>query len=153
MAEFDPGLRQGEVLTNDDIRELFKCSQVGSMRYSLEYNCLVLISGESAGPYYDRWQGGRLHFTGRGMRGDQELDEGDNRILAESETNKVAVFHFDNPEGDRYVFTGRMRLAGAPYNERQRDMLDNERRVWVFPLVLASSSLALVPAACMEEAS
>jgi len=142
MADFEPGLHKGEVLTNDDIRQLFNCSSVGSMRRSLVTNSLLLVSGESAGPYHDRWEGEVFHFTGRGLRGDQDLDESQNRTLAESDVNGVAVFHFDNQEEDRFVFTGRMKLAGAPYTERQRDELDDERRVWMFPLTVMTEAVA-----------
>lgn len=133
-TEFEPGLSKGQTLTNDEIRQLFKCSGVGSMRRAHQTNTLVLVSGESAGPYRDRWEGAEFHFTGRGLKGDQDLDEVQNRTLAQSNTNGVAVFHFDNPQGDRYVFTGRMRLCREPYTERQPDEEGVDRQVWVFPL-------------------
>ena len=134
VEEFDPDLHRGQTLTNDDIRKLFRCSGVGSMRRAHQTNSLVLISGEAAGPYHDRWAGGEFHFTGRGLKGDQDLDEVQNRTLAQSTTNGVAVFHFDNPNGDRYVFTGRVRLTREPYTERQPDEDGVERQVWMFPL-------------------
>jgi 5-methylcytosine-specific restriction protein A len=142
MADFDPGLSRGQILTNDEVRATFKCSGVGSMRRSRATDSLVLITGESAGPYRDRWEGDEFHFTGRGLKGDQQIDDLQNRTLAESNVNGVAVFLFDNPQGDRYVFTGRMKLAGEPYAERQPDEAGEDRRVWVFPLVLVQTAEA-----------
>jgi 5-methylcytosine-specific restriction protein A len=152
MADFDPGLKRGQVLTNDEVRTIFKCSGVGSMRRSRGTNSLVLITGESAGPYRDRWDGDKFRFTGRGLKGDQELKELQNKTLAESKTNGVAVYHFDNPEGDRFVFTGRVKLVRAPYTERQPDEDDADRQVWVFPLEVLPSEREVARAAVARQA-
>ena len=122
-ADFDPGLRKGQILTNEEIEELFECGTEGSMRCSLATNSLILITGDSLGPYRDRWEGELFHFTGRGLRGDQDLEEGPNHALAESGTTDVTLFHIDNPQGDRYVYTGRVKLAAQPCPEQQPDEL------------------------------
>ena len=41
---FDPNLRIGRILKNDDIVELFRCGNMGGMRRSKTTNTLVLIS-------------------------------------------------------------------------------------------------------------
>jgi len=134
VTEFDPGLREGQVITNDDLQGIFKCSGQGGMRRSRRTNSLVLVSKGSAGTYYDRWEGQVFHYTGMGLLGDQDLSYAQNRTLAESDTNGVAVFLFENPSPDQYVFVGPARLGGSPYSERQPDVDDNDRLVWVFPL-------------------
>ena len=134
MGEFDPGLQHGQVVTNDELQRVFKCSGQGGMRRSHRTNSLVLITKGSGGTYFDRWEGAVFHYTGMGLTGDQSLDRTQNKTLAESDTNGVAVFHFDNPEPNQYVFTGKVRLAAGPYPETQPDKDGNKRRVWVFPL-------------------
>ena len=121
-------------MTSDELQRIFKCSGQGGMRRSHRTNSLVLITRGSGGTYFDRWEGSVFHYTGMGLVGDQSLDRGQNKTLVESDTNGVAVFHFDNPAPNQYVFTGRVRLASGPYAETQRDADGNERRVWVFPL-------------------
>ena len=104
------------------------------MRRSLRTNSLVLITRGSGGTYFDRWEGSHFHYTGMGLVGDQDVDRSHNKTLVESDTNGVAVFHFENPSPNQYIFTGRVRLATGPYAEMQADKDGNERRVWVFPL-------------------
>ena len=134
MAEFNPGLREGEVLTSEELSRLFKCSTYGGMRRSHRTNSLVLIAKESGGPYFDRWENNVFHYTGMGMVGPQKLDGTQNKTLAESDTNGVAVFLFENPEPNKYFFAGRVALASAPYSETQPDKYGSKRQVWVFPL-------------------
>lgn len=138
MAEFDPGLREGQALTNDELARLFGCSTWGGMRRSHRTNTLVLIAKESGGVYFDRWDGSVFHYTGMGLTGDQKLDSAQNRTLAESDTNGVQVFLFANPKPNEYLYVGRVSLASAPYSEVQPDRDGNSRRVWVFPLQLVS---------------
>ncbi len=138
MTKFDPGLREGQVVPNDQLQQVFKCSGQGGMRRARRTNSLILISKGSGGTYYDRWDGKVLHYTGMGLVGDQELDYAQNKTLAESDTNGVAVFLFENPEPNHYVYAGPVHLIGAPYAEQQADADDNERRVWVFPLGVGS---------------
>ncbi|MCE5255110.1 MAG: HNH endonuclease [Actinomycetia bacterium] len=134
MTEFDPGLRKSQVIAAAELQRLFKCSGQGGMRRSHRTNTLVLISRTSGATYFDRWEGDVFHYTGMGLVGDQNLDRTQNRTLAESDTNGVAVFLFENPRPNEYVFAGRVMLANGPYPEMQRDKDGNERRVWVFPL-------------------
>ncbi len=134
MAEFDPGLEQGEVVSADELQRIFRCSGQGGMRRSHRTNSLVLITRGPGGTYFDRWEGKVLHYTGMGLIGDQTLDRTQNKTLAEADTNGVAVFHFDNPAPNQYIFTGRVNLSGSPYPETQPDKDGNRRRVWVFPL-------------------
>ena len=119
--EFDPGLRTGEVLTNEGVSRLFQCSTYGGMRRSLRTNSLVLISKGSGGTYFDRWEGQVFHYTGMGLTGDQKLDATQNKTLAESDTNGVAVFLFENPEPNRYLFLGQVGLGRRPVPESQPD--------------------------------
>lgn len=134
MNEFDPGLNEGQVITAEDLRRIFKCSSQGGMRRSHRTNSLVLIARTSGATYFDRWEGDVFLYTGMGLVGDQSLDRAQNRTLAESDTNGVRIFLFENPGPNEYVFAGRVTLARGPRSEAQRDADGNDRRVWVFPL-------------------
>lgn len=41
---FNPDIKVGQVLNNNELTEIFKCSPQGCMRRSLRTNSLVLIS-------------------------------------------------------------------------------------------------------------
>jgi 5-methylcytosine-specific restriction enzyme A len=131
---FNPNLKQGQILTNNEISFIFKCSTQGGMRRSLKTNTLVIISDHTKSLYEDRWEGDIFHYTGMGRVGDQSLSFAQNKTLAESNTNGVDVFLFEVFKPKEYVFIGKMILASEPYQEQQLDDEGNIRTVWVFPL-------------------
>lgn len=45
--------------------------------------------------YRDRWEGEVFHYTGEGTSGDQHIDKGQNKTLAQSVSNGVDVFLFE----------------------------------------------------------
>jgi len=130
---FNPNLKHGDILTNDRLSELFKCSTQGGMRKSNRTNTLVLISGPSI--YEDRWKNGVLYYTGEGQKGDQTLTK-QNKTLYESTTSGISVFLFEKLGRDSYLFRGKVKLASNPYQEDQSDTRGIMRKVWVFPLQL-----------------
>jgi 5-methylcytosine-specific restriction protein A len=96
-------------------------------------------------PDLDRWHDGVLHYTGMGQTGDQKLDR-QNRTLAESDHNGVAVYLAEVFAANEYTYMGRVVLAGAPYQEEQADAGGVLRKVWMFPLCLAAGKApAAVP--------
>jgi len=137
---FDHGLKLGDTVNNQKLREIFKCGLQGGMRRSHRTNALVIISDPSRGIYEDRWVGDIFHYTGMGLRGDQSLDFAQNKTLAESQTNGVGVYLFEVFERGKYTYRGQIELAGAPYKEDQLDSDDNLRNVWVFPLKVAGET-------------
>jgi 5-methylcytosine-specific restriction protein A len=133
---FDHGLKPGNTVNNNGLREIFKCGLQGGMRRSHATNSLVIISDPTKGIYEDRWLGDIFHYTGMGLRGDQSLDFAQNRTLAQSHSSGVGVFLLEVFERGEYTFGGQIELAGEPYQEDQVDADDNLRKVWVFPLRL-----------------
>ena len=89
---FDPNLKQGDILINDDICRTFKCSPQGGMRRSKRTNSLVIVSDHTKSIYEDRWEKDIFHYTGMGLNGDQSLSFAQNKTLNESQTNEVDVF-------------------------------------------------------------
>jgi len=130
----------GEIIDNDRLREVFKCSTQGGMRRSRDTNTLVLVSNHVKSVYGDRWIGDTLHYTGMGLVGDQDLNGAQNKTLNESSSNGVGVHLFEVFVDKEYTYQGQVRLAGAPYQERQPDSEGDIRDVWVFPLKLTDGS-------------
>lgn len=106
------------------------------MRRAHATESLVLIADHTLSLYENRWIDGRFHFSGIGTRGDQQLGFSQNKTLAESPDNPVSVFLFEVFETGRYIFTGRVVLAEAPYTASHPDIEGRCRSVWVFPLRL-----------------
>jgi 5-methylcytosine-specific restriction protein A len=135
---FSPNLERGQIIRNDELCALFKCSPQGGMRRSLKTNTLVLVSNHVASIYDDRWIGKTFHYTGMGQEGDQSLDAGQNKTLARSASTGVDVHLFEVDKEGEYRYQGEVALAGEPYQEVQPDQNKNSRMVWVFPLRLKS---------------
>jgi 5-methylcytosine-specific restriction protein A len=139
---FDPGLKVGQTINNDELCRIFKCSPQGGMRRSLKTNSLVIVSNHVESVYEDRWVGDVFHYTGMGLRGDQYLFFSQNLTLSMSQSNGVDVFLFEIFESKRYLFQGRVYLTQKPYEEKQPDIDGNLRTVCVFPLKLADTKAA-----------
>lgn len=131
---FNPGLKQGEIITNDELRQLFGCGNMGGMRRSLSTNTLVIISDHTKELYEDRWKGEILYYIGMGKKGDQSLDKTQNKTLNESKVNGVDVHLFEVFEANNYIYRGKVELADEPYQEKQKDEEGKLRNVWVFPV-------------------
>jgi 5-methylcytosine-specific restriction enzyme A len=69
---FNHNLKVGQVLTNQEIGDLFKSTIYMEMRRSHETNTLVLVSDHTK-LYEDRWEDNIFHYTGMGKKGDQSL--------------------------------------------------------------------------------
>ena len=133
---FDPGIKIGTVLTNDKMRSIFHCGNMGGMRRSKKTGTLVIISDETKGLYKDVWKNGVLHYTGMGKIGDQVLDGNQNRTLYDSESNGVEVHLFEVLKRKEYTYRGVVVLADEPYISRQLDDNKKMRNVWMFPVKL-----------------
>ena len=88
-------LKIGDVVNNEQLRAIFKCSSQGGMRRSLKTNTLVIISDHTKSTYEDRWEGPVMHYTGMGLSGDQKIDAQQNKTLNESKYNGVGIHLFE----------------------------------------------------------
>lgn len=131
---FNPNLKLGQVITNDELRTIFICGNMGGMRRSKKTNTLVIISDHTKGLYEDKWIGDTLHYTGMGKKGDQDINASQNKTLKESNINGVYVYLFEVFKGNNYIYRGQVKLLEAPYQEKQKDEDGILRNVWVFPL-------------------
>jgi 5-methylcytosine-specific restriction protein A len=128
-------LNKGDVINNEELIQIFKCSTQGGMRRSHKTNTLVLVSNHVKSIYSDRWFGKELHYTGMGSTGDQTLGA-QNKTLHESNFNGVEVHLFEVFELRKYTYQGVVIYNGKGYQEKQADVDGNERKVWMFPLKL-----------------
>lgn len=124
----------GEIYAHDDICEAFQCGNMGGMRRSKATNTLLLICDHTKGLYDDKWYGDTLHYTGMGKGGDQVLTGNQNKTLYESRTNGVHVHLFEVLRPKEYTYRGEVELIGEPYQETQKDMTGQNRKVWMFPI-------------------
>ena len=137
---FNPGISIGAELTNEKMRSLFKCGNMGGMRRSKQTGTLVIISDDTKGLYRDVWKNGVLHYTGMGKIGDQVLEGNQNGTLFNSDTNGVEVHLFEVLKKSVYTYRGIVQLADKPYVGRQPDNQGNMRNVWMFPVMPISES-------------
>lgn len=131
---FNPGLNIGQIISNSELMEIFKCGNMGGMRRSKTTNTLVLVSDYTKGIYYDKWIGGILHYTGMGKKGDQDINVHQNATLAAYDRKGVDVHLFEVMDEGEYIYCGRIELVSKPYEEIQPDEDGNERKVWMFPI-------------------
>lgn len=119
----------GDTLSNQVLKETFKCANMGGMRRSKRTNTLIIISDHTKGFYEDIWDHGILHYTGMGKEGDQVLEGNQNRTLFDSDKNGVEVHLFEAYEKNKYIYRGIVKLAEKPYQTEQKN-----RKVWIFPV-------------------
>ncbi|MFR3728467.1 HNH endonuclease [Lacrimispora sp.] len=131
---FDPGISIGDELTNDEMRTLFKCGNMGGMRRSKKTGTLVIISDDTKGLYRDEWKNGVLHYTGMGKIGDQVLEGNQNGTLYYSDTNGIDIHLFEVMNKSIYTYRGVVKLVDKPYQSMQPDDNGNMRKVWMFPV-------------------
>lgn len=88
---FNPGLKIGQILKNNELVEIFKCGNMGGMRRSKATNTLVIVTDHTKGLYKDKWKGGVLHYTGMGKVGDQDLYWSQNVIGVKTQPLQIVV--------------------------------------------------------------
>jgi len=133
---FNPELAFGQIINNNDLMRIFKCKNCGGMRRSKRTNSLVLIMDHTKKLYVDKRYQNKVFFTGMGTKGNMDLLFDQNKTLFESNINQVELFLFEVHNPGEYSFMGRTRLISKPYQEKQIDIEENERLVWIYPLEL-----------------
>ena len=141
---FNPKIKLGDVLTNNELGNIFICGNMGGMRRSKSTNTLVIISDYTKGLYEDKWFGDTLHYTGMGKKGDQDINASQNKTLNESNVNGVDVFLFEVFESNQYIYRGQVKLAETPYQEKQKDEDGLLRNVWIFPVKVTDNHKVII---------
>ena len=139
-TDFELPVRPGDVIENETLREIFKCSAAGAMRRSPRTNLLVLISDHTQPACDDKWIGKTFHFTGMGLNGEPGLSFNQNKALCESNESGTRLFLFEVFREGEYTFIGEAILSDNPYLSRQTDSGKKARDVTVFPLTLKGNA-------------
>lgn len=127
-------LAPGVILSNEELRQIFCCSSQGGMRRSHKTKTLVLISNHLNAIYEDRWEENIFYYTGMGLKGDQSLEFGQNKTLAQSNEILIHLHLFEVFRKKQYTYRGEVFLDGLPYIEKQLDINYENRKVYIFPL-------------------
>lgn len=138
-------LKPGAELSNDELSQIFGCGNSGGMRRSKKTNSLIIVSDHTKALYEDRWLEGVMHYTGMGQVGDQSLDFMQNKTLAQSGSNGVAVHLFEVHKPHVYTYVGEVALAAKPYQETQADAEGSNRKVWIFPVTPKTGAVPSIP--------
>ena len=149
--DFEAPARPGDIVGNETLRQLFRCSAAGAMRRSPKTNSLVLISDHTQPACDDKWIGKTFHFTGMGLSGEQGLSFNQNKALCESNESGTRLFLFEVFREGEYTYIGEAVLADNPYLSRQTDSGGKARDVTVFPLVLKGHAHPPLPGKIVPE--
>ncbi|NTZ42359.1 HNH endonuclease [Altererythrobacter sp. SALINAS58] len=75
-----------------------------------------------------------------GKSGDQSIGFMQNKTLAESSVNGVAVHLFEVHKPSVYSYVGPVELASEPYQDAQNGEDGTSRKVWIFPVTPKTGS-------------
>ena len=135
----------GNIYSNSEIANTFKCSNMGGMRRSKETNSLVLIAKHNNPLYDDQWTGdGILNYTGMGTENDQSISYAQNNTLTIAEREGIKVYLFESYKDNEYYYDGEVKLAGTPYQSEEADINGAIRKVIKFPLKRLDQTKSLI---------
>lgn len=135
----------GEIYSNSEISNTFKCDFMRGMRPSKSTNSLVLIAKHNNPLYDDKWTDeGILNYTGTGKIGDQSISQAQNKALFLAKQEGVKVYLFESWKDNEYYYVGEVELVGSPYQVEEPDENGDMRLVLKFPLKRVDSSIPIV---------
>lgn len=136
QIKFIESINIGDIFTREQLMTIFKINgQSGIMKTNI-LNCLVLTTSENNGIYGDSTiENGFITYTGEGQIGDQTITK-NNKTIYESNSNDLPMYLFSKNNNKNYIFEGRVKLCGTPYQVMEKDKNENERLVWKFPLMI-----------------
>ena len=135
----------GEIYSNSEISNTFKCDFMRGMRPSKSTNSLVLIAKHNNPLYDDKWTDeGILNYTGTGKIGDQSISQAQNKALFLAKQEGVKVYLFESWKDNEYYYVGEVELVGSPYQVEEPDENGDMRLVLKFPLKRVDSSTPIV---------
>lgn len=135
----------GNVYSNSEIANTFKCSNMGGMRRSKETNSLVLIAKHNNPLYDDQWtDDGILNYTGMGTENDQSINFAQNKTLTIAKREGIKVYLFESYKDNEYYYDGEVELVGAPFQTDEADINGVIRKVIKFPLRRIDQSKSLI---------
>lgn len=129
-------LNIGDVITHNQMMNMFKISGQQGIMPSNTLNCIVLMMSDSNEVYENSLVlNGVLQYTGQGQSGNQKLS-GNNKTLYYSKKEEKPIYLFAKNYKREYVFRGQVELYDDPYQVSEK-----ERLVWKFPLKVMSETV------------
>ena len=133
-------ITKDQILTNDDIVSKFKVGNMGGIRYQKETSIIVLLSTHSND--YDNTidtDSGLIVYTGKG-HGDQELKNGNEKILNSQNTPMVFFKEVYQEPGTRPrgMLDSRYQFVGTVKYQRHYWKTEKGRKVLKFVLEIRS---------------
>lgn len=129
---FEIGYKQDEIVLHENLCKRAKCGCMGGIRYSKDNNVLLLFMKKDS-DYCNVWNGEVLEFMGSG-KGNQSIELGLNRRLADSEKKDTAVCLFEWVDSMSLKFVGRMILSQEPIIKKFNNKYGNAEDKVVFYL-------------------
>lgn len=123
----------GETFTREQLMSTFKISGQRGMMKTNSLNALVLTTSDNSVYEDSLVENGIMIYTGEGLEGDQKLSNG-NKSLYESKDSNLPVYLFTKNKERKYTFEGEVELDGKPYQVSEKDINEEDRLVWKFPL-------------------
>lgn len=144
---FNSGLEIGQIVTNQQIVDIFKVDNSQGIRTSQKYNYIVITLTHDNSPYNDTWHpdGYCIDYIGTGKeeKGDQKL-EGRNKTLRDCLDNDKELFFFEqiiDNNKKKYIYRGLCDLTGEPWEDNELCSNGTTRKVLKFPLRLKHKRL------------
>ncbi|WP_048701293.1 hypothetical protein, partial [Leuconostoc citreum] len=134
----------GDVYSNAQIMEIFRVSNSGGIRFSIQTRSLVISSfhhsvSQKDVPYQDFWEKDTLHYTGQGKEGDQKLTR-NNKKIVEANPDNLTIHLFESFVKGENIYRGIVYLSNNPYTVSELDANHNYRLVYKFPLTIKNGT-------------
>lgn len=134
QIKFINSINIGDTFTRDQLMAIFKISGQSGMMKTNSLHALILTTSESNGVYSDSFvENGTMIYTGEGLEGNQTLDK-NNKTLYYAKENNLPVYLFSKDKNRKYTFEGKVEVYDNPYQVIEKDINNNDRLVWKFPL-------------------
>ena len=126
---FEIGYEKNAIVTHDELCKKIGCGCMGGIRCSKRNNVLVLFINQNS-KYNNIWVGDTLKYMGSG-KGNQSIERGGNKQLAQSNEKDVCVLLFEWVDSINCKYIGPMVLVDEPYYENIKNKYgEKERKVF-----------------------
>ena len=145
---FDPKIKIGDALSEDDVNRIFECQPQKGIRLSNKNRAIIIVAKSMKdSEYVDTWDGDILYYTGTNASADAY---GNQTLNGPGNNNGRLKAVWDNPEAttiylfEKYAtnectYKGVVSLAKEPYQAPRES--NPSQLVWKFPLKLVSVDL------------
>ncbi len=126
----------GQEVSNTELCHQFNCKRIGKIRESRDTKDIVIIANYSK-KERDKWRGETLFVRGAKIPKYQNVPGAKNNILQRKLRENRNVYLFEAIDKERYLYCGRIELAGDPFMQtrRGRDGIILYKRIFPMRLI------------------